>query len=219
MEPQFVHLRMHSEFSVTDSTVRLDSAIGKVKEQNVGALGLTDFNNIFGGLIFYTHAMKAGVKPIVGCDLVIENPADRDKPYRMAVLCENHDGYKNLCEILTKAWLKNQYMGRGETKLEWLFEQNEGLIMLSGGPEGILAQLCLAGKGKEALAMAQKMKAAWPDRFFIELQRAGREQDEAVVRYQQVSVQIGKIDGRRELCGGRNRARSFRHTSHHHFHA
>lgn len=183
MSPQFVHLRMHSEFSVTDSTVRLDSAIGKVKEENVGALGLTDFNNIFGGLIFYTHAMKAGVKPIVGCDLVIENPSDRDKPYRMAVLCENHDGYKNLCEILTKAWLKNQYMGRGETKLEWLFEQNEGLIMLSGGPEGILAQLCLAGKGKEALAMAQKMKAAWPDRFFIELQRAGREQDEAVVRY------------------------------------
>lgn len=73
MQPQFVHLRMHSEFSVTDSTVRLDSAIGKVKEHNVGALGLTDFNNIFGGLIFYTHAMKAGVKPIVGCDLVIEN--------------------------------------------------------------------------------------------------------------------------------------------------
>ena len=61
MQPQFVHLRMHSEFSVTDSTVRLDSAIKAVKEQGVGALGLTDFNNIFGGLIFYTHARKAGL--------------------------------------------------------------------------------------------------------------------------------------------------------------
>ena len=174
---------MHSEYSVTDSTVRLDSAIKKVKEQGVGALGLTDLNNIFGGLIFYTHARKAGVKAIMGCDLIIENESDREKPYRMAVLCQNHDGYKNLCEIQTHAWLKNQYMGRGETKLQWLFDHNEGLIILSGGPEGEIAQLYLAGKKAEALALAKKMKAAFGDRFYLELQRAGRPSDEAVVRY------------------------------------
>ena len=183
MIPQFVHLRMHSEYSVTDSTVRLDSAIKKVKEQGVGALGLTDLNNIFGGLIFYTHARKAGVKAIMGCDLIIENESDREKPYRMAVLCQNHNGYKNLCEIQTHAWLKNQYMGRGETKLQWLFDHNEGLIILSGGPEGEIAQLCLAGKKIEALALAKKMKATFGDRFYLELQRAGRASDEAVVRY------------------------------------
>ena len=183
MTPQFVNLRMHSEYSVTDSTVRLDSAIKKVKEQGVGALGLTDLNNIFGGLIFYTHARKAGVKAIMGCDLIIENESDREKPYRMAVLCQNHDGYKNLCEIQTHAWLKNQYMGRGETKLQWLLDHNEGLIILSGGPEGEIAQLCLAGKKAEALALAKKMKAAFGDRFYLELQRAGRPSDEAVVRY------------------------------------
>lgn len=183
MIPQFIHLRMHSEYSVTDSTVRLDSAIKKVKEQGVGALGLTDLNNIFGGLIFYTHARKAGVKAIMGCDLIIENESDREKPYRMAVLCQNHDGYKNLCEIQTHAWLKNQYMGRGETKLQWLLDHNEGLIILSGGPEGEIAQLCLAGKKAEALALAKKMKAAFGDRFYLELQRAGRPSDEAVVRY------------------------------------
>ena len=183
MNPQFIHLRMHSEYSVTDSTVRLDSAIKKVKEQGVGALGLTDLNNIFGGLIFYTHARKAGVKAIMGCDLIIENESDREKPYRMAVLCQNHDGYKNLCEIQTHAWLKNQYMGRGETKLQWLFDHNEGLIILSGGPEGEIAQLCLAGKKAEALALAKKMKATFGDRFYLELQRAGRPSDEAVVRY------------------------------------
>lgn len=183
MNPQFVHLRMHSEYSVTDSTLRLDSAIKKVKEQGVGALGLTDLNNIFGGLIFYTHARKAGVKALMGCDLVIQNEADREKPFRMAVICQNHDGYKNLCEILTHAWLKNQYMGRGETKMEWLFKQHEGLIFLSGGPEGQIAQLCLAGKKDEAIALAKKMKEAWGDRFFLELQRAGRPSDEAVVRY------------------------------------
>ena len=183
MIPQFIHLRMHSEYSVTDSTVRLDSAIKKVKEQGVGALGLTDLNNIFGGLIFYTHARKAGVKAIMGCDLIIENESDREKPYRMTVLCQNHDGYKNLCEIQTHAWLKNQYMGRGETKLQWLLDQNEGLIILSGGPEGEIAQLCLAGKKAEALSLAKKMKAAFGDRFYLELQRAGRPSDEAVVRY------------------------------------
>ena len=183
MVPQFVHLRMHSEYSVTDSTVRLDSAIKKVKEQGVGALGLTDLNNIFGGLIFYTHARKAGVKALMGCDLVIQNKADRDKPFRMAVICQNHDGYKNLCEILTHAWLKNQYMSRGETKLEWLFKHHEGLIFLSGGPEGQIAQLCLAGKRDQAVALARQMKETWGDRFFLELQRAGRPSDEAVVRY------------------------------------
>ena len=182
-QPQFVHLRMHSEYSVTDSTVRLDSAIKKVKEQGVGALGLTDLNNIFGGLIFYTHARKAGVKALMGCDLVIQNEADRDKPFRMAVFCQNHEGYKNLCEILTHAWLKNQYMGRGETKLEWLFKHHEGLIFLSGGPEGQIAQLCLSGKKAEAIALAKKMKSLWGDRFFLELQSAGRPSDEAVVRY------------------------------------
>ena len=107
MQPQFIHLRMHSEFSVTDSTVRLDSAIGRVKDHGVGALGLTDLNNIFGGLIFYTHARKAGVKPILGCDLVIENSSDRDKPYRMAVLCQDKAGYLTLCEHLSRAWIKN----------------------------------------------------------------------------------------------------------------
>lgn len=183
MNSQFIHLRMHSEYSVTDSTVRLDFAIKKVKELGVGALGLTDLNNIFGGLIFYTHARKAGVKALMGCDLVIQNEADRDKPFRMAVICQNHDGYKNLCEILTYAWLKNQYMGRGETKLEWLFKHNEGLIFLSGGPEGQIAQLCLSGKKAEAIALAKKMKSLWGDRFFLELQRAGRPSDEAVVRY------------------------------------
>ena len=146
MQPQFVHLRMHSEYSVTDSTVRLDDAIHKVKDQGVGALGLTDLNNIFGGLIFYTHARKAGMKPILGCDLVIQNESDRDKPYRLAIFCQNKTGYHTLCELLSRAWLKNQYMGRGETKLKWLLEQNEGLIVFSGGPEGQLAQLCLAGK-------------------------------------------------------------------------
>ncbi len=183
MQPQFVHLRLHSEFSVTDSTVRVDSAIKQVKDEGVGALGLTDLNNIFGGLIFYTHARKAGVKPILGCDLVIENSADRDSPFRLAVFCQNKRGYLTLCELLSRAWLKNQYMNRGETKLSWLLQANEGLIVTSGGPEGQLAQLLLAEKKEEAYSLAHQMKAALGDRFYLELQRAGRPDDEAVVRH------------------------------------
>lgn len=183
MQPSFVHLRMHSEYSVTDSTVRLDDAIAKVKASGTGVLGLTDLNNIFGGLIFYTHARKAGVKPIIGCDLVIENETDRDKPYRMAIFCQNKTGYLTLCELLSDAWLKNQYLGRGETKLSWLLEKNDGLIILSGAENGPLAQLSLSEKHEEALALASRMKKAWGDRFYMELQRAGRPNDEAVVRY------------------------------------
>ncbi len=183
MDPVFVHLRMHSEYSVTDSIVRLDDAIARVKGEGVGALGLTDNNNIFGGLIFYSHARKAGVKPVLGCDFVIENPANRDKPYRMAVLCMNRTGYGNLCKVLSRAWITNQYLGQGQTKMEWLISHNDGLILLSGGFEGPFASLCIAGKTKEAAKLALRFKEAFGDRFYFEIHRAGRALDEAALRY------------------------------------
>ena len=108
MNPQFVHLRMHSEYSVTDSTVRLDSAIKKVKEQGVGALGLTDLNNIFGGLIFYTHARKAGVKALMGCDLVIQNEAVSRKDALRAKDQLKKSGCKLLGAVLNKVDMKKE---------------------------------------------------------------------------------------------------------------
>ena len=135
MSANFVHLRFHSEYSIQDGIVRLDPILEEVMEQGGVALGITDSMNLFGALRFYSHAMADGIKPIVGCDLWITNTAQgkRDNSYRLTLYCQNHEGYLSLCELLSRGWMENQYLGRGEVRLEWLTPDNcKGLICLSG---------------------------------------------------------------------------------------
>src|ERR1700678_2260835 len=100
--PQFVHLRLHSEFSVTDGIVRIDGAVQAAVADGMPALAITDLANLFGMVKFYRAARAGGIKPIIGCDVWITNDADRDKPYRILLLARNHTGYLQLCELLTK---------------------------------------------------------------------------------------------------------------------
>ncbi len=97
-QPQFVHLRMHSEFSIVDGITRLDAAVAKAKSDGQTALGLTDLGNTFGFVKFYKAARTKGIKPILGADVFITNPTDRDTPFRALLLIQNDQGYKNLCE-------------------------------------------------------------------------------------------------------------------------
>lgn len=177
--PKFVHLRFHSEYSITDGIVRIDPIIHAVLDQGGAAIGMTDLMNIFGGLRFYTHALAAGLKPILGCDLRIRNAADAKKPWRLGVLCMNHEGYHSLCVLLTKAWLTDQDAYRGQVDMRW-FENGggNGLICLTGGTDGELARLIIGKKPKEAHALAEQLKALFGDRLYVELQRAGRRHDE-----------------------------------------
>src|SRR3954469_3855819 len=118
--PRFVHLRMHSEYSVTDGIVRIDEAIRRAVEDGMPALALTDAANVFGMVKFYGAARAAGVKPIVGADCWLQNDADRDKPFRLLLLCASRAGYHRLCELLSQAWLTNQHRGRAEISRAWL---------------------------------------------------------------------------------------------------
>ena len=122
---QFVHLRLHSEFSVVDGIVRIDDAIAKAATDGQGALALTDSANMFGAVRFYLAARKRGIKPIIGCDLWITNDIDRDNPTRMVVLVQNRAGYLNLCELITRAYLENPHRNRAEVRIEW-FEEGQG---------------------------------------------------------------------------------------------
>ncbi|MGE5665768.1 MAG: PHP domain-containing protein, partial [Betaproteobacteria bacterium] len=97
--PPFVHLRLHSEFSVTDGIVRLDDAVKTAAADGQGALALTDLANVFGAVRFYSAARKAGVKPILGADLWITHDEDRDQPFRLLVLVQDRAGYHRLCEL------------------------------------------------------------------------------------------------------------------------
>ncbi|QDC47573.1 DNA polymerase III subunit alpha [Candidatus Methylopumilus universalis] len=173
----FVHLRCHSEYSITDGIVRIDDYIDKASSQNMPALALTDLNNVFGLVKFYKAAREKGIKAILGADLWIENEANRDQPYRVLALCQNDKGYLALSEILSRAYLENQYRGRVEVKKSWLLEKNEGLIILSGASMGDVGQAILQENTDIAMNAMKEWATHFKNRFYIEIQRIAEGDD------------------------------------------
>ena len=180
--PAFVHLRCHSEYSIVDGTVRIDDYVAHAFKDQMPALALTDLSNLFGAIKFYKAARDQGIKPLLGCDLWLENSTNRDQPYRLMLLCQSLTGYNTLCGLISRAYLQNQHRGRPEIKREWLAETGtEGLIMLSGAMLGDVGQTLLQGNQAGAKQLAQSWADLFPNRFYIELQRAGHAQQEAYI--------------------------------------
>jgi DNA polymerase-3 subunit alpha len=179
--PAFVHLRMHSEYSVSDGIVRIDDAVQRAAGDHMPALALTDAGNLFGMVKFYSAARAAGVKPLVGADCWIQNDAERDKPSRLLLLCASRAGYLRLCELLSRAWLDNQHRGRALIARAWLEQGAEGLIALSGFLGGDLAAPLLSDQADNADRIARQWSGIFPGRYYIELQRAGQANGEALL--------------------------------------
>ncbi len=172
--PQFIHLRIHSEYSISDGIVRIDDAVAHAAKDNMPALAVTDLSNLFGVVKFYTAARSKGLKPIVGVDVWISNDASRDQPSRLLLLCRNHAGYLALCELLSRAYRENQFRGRAELRRDWLdAESCKGLIALSGGEMGDIGQALLQDNVDLAKKLAEDWRKIFPNAFYIELQRAG----------------------------------------------
>ena len=170
----FIHLRLHTEFSVVDGTTRIDDAIATAARSGQGALAITDLNNLFGGIKFYKGARKKGIKPILGAEIILEGVASR-----MVLLVQNRQGYLNLSELLARAYTQNnlKHQPQPTTQLAWLKELNAGLIALSGAQSGAVGQALLQDDWARAEESARQMAAIFPNRFYIELQRAGRTDD------------------------------------------
>ncbi|SFU55619.1 DNA polymerase-3 subunit alpha [Nitrosomonas eutropha] len=180
INPVFVHLRLHSEYSVVDGIVRVEEAVAKARDTGMPALALTDLSNLFGLVKFYQHACKAGIKPIAGCDVWISNENDVDRPFRLLLLCQSFSGYLLLSRLLSRAYRENMQRGRAELKKDWFREEGagtEGLIALSGGEQGEVERLLLADPVAAATA-AQEWAALFPERFYLEIQRCGRPNEE-----------------------------------------
>ncbi len=174
MQPSFVHLRLHSEYSIVDGIVRVDEAVAAAKADGMPALALTDLGNVFGLVKFYQEARGKGIKPIIGCDLWLTHEADRDNPHRALLLAQNYGGYLRLCELLTRAYRGNQYRGRAEVMKSWMSETGTGgLIALSGAHHGDVGQALIADRRDEAKRLAQEWAALFPDRYYLEVQRLG----------------------------------------------
>ncbi|XZG71540.1 DNA polymerase III subunit alpha [Chitinibacteraceae bacterium HSL-7] len=181
--PAFIHLRLHSEFSVVDGIVRLEDAVKHAKSLAMPALGVSDLMNLFGLVKHYKACRGAGLKPILAIDARISNADDADKPYRVMLIAKNRQGYGRLCELLTRGYLENQQRYGAELKREWLDDgDNSGLICLSGAHLGEVGQLILAGNAPAAAVAAQWWAKRFPGQFYLELQRSGHTECEPSVQ-------------------------------------
>ncbi|TVP51669.1 MAG: DNA polymerase III subunit alpha [Halomonas sp.] len=181
MTVPFVHLRLHSEYSLVDGLVKLKSLVSTTAERAMPALALTDETNLFGLVKFYKAAQGAGLKPIIGSDLWLQNPHDEAHPYRLTLLAMNDVGYRNLTELISKGWTHGQRQGRAILDKQWVLEQSEGLIALSGAREGEIGRHLLSDHEREARVLLEEWQTAFPERFYLELVRTGRPLEEACV--------------------------------------
>ncbi|MEQ8857858.1 MAG: DNA polymerase III subunit alpha [Pseudomonadales bacterium] len=175
--PGFVHLRLHSEFSLADSIIKIKPLIARAVELGMPALGLTDRANLFALVKFYQASLDAGIKPLVGVDLpLLGEPGER---FRLSVMAMNQTGFRNLIALVSGA-----YVGcteRGAVTREQLFAHGEGLLVISGGREGDVGQALLKGDETGAERLAAEWARAFPDRYYLELTRTGRVGEEAYI--------------------------------------
>ena len=137
MSQGFVHLRLHTEYSLSDSVVRIPELVTAVAAAGMPAVAVTDQNNLFAMVKFYREALKAGVKPLVGVDLLVREDGERVAPSRLTLLCQSQEGYRNLARLVTRAYLEGQERGVPRIERRWLsVAALEGLIALSGAQEG-----------------------------------------------------------------------------------
>ena len=178
-QPSFIHLRLHSEYSIADGIVRIPEAVAAAKHDAMPALALTDLNNVFGLVKFYQEMRSNGIKPIIGCDVFISNEAEREQPHRLLLLCQSNAGYLRLCNLLTRAYRGNQHRGRPEMRKQWLREGTDGLIALSGVHLGEVGMMLLNDNQAAARQIAQEYAGLFPSRFYLEVQRTGFVREEA----------------------------------------
>jgi DNA polymerase-3 subunit alpha len=187
----FVHLRLHTEFSLQDSVVRIPDLVERTAVLGMPAVAVTDQNNLFAMVKFYREGLKAGVKPIIGVDVLLR--AARGAATRLTLLCKDPGGYQNVTNLVTRAWLEGQDKGVPLIDRAWLTPATTaGLIVLSGAGEGDIGRALSAGRAPDALALARDWQALLGDRYYLELQRLGRPDDEAqVVKTVDISQQTG----------------------------
>jgi DNA polymerase-3 subunit alpha len=178
MPPGFIHLHVHSEYSLTDSTIRVDDLVDGCVRAEMPAVALTDQANLFALVKFYKAAEAAGIKPIAGSDLWIADPEDRGRPQRLTVLCQDREGYLNLSRLLSRAYAENRHGDHALVDVSWFDAANAGLIALAGHDSDI-GRLLLGGRDEAARARAEWWRTRFPQRLYVEVARTQRAHEEA----------------------------------------
>jgi len=181
MQPTFIHLRLHTEYSLSDGLIRIEELVEAAAKMNMPAIAVTDQVNFFAAVKFYQEAIAAGVKPILGADCWLENPQNEKQPFRVTFLCQNETGYKNLIQLISHAYIEGQKTDTPILQRAWLENANAGLIVLSGGRQGDIGQYLLADKESIAIELLKQWSTLFSGRFYLELQRTGRPQEEEYI--------------------------------------
>ena len=178
MPAKFVHLRLHSEYSLVDGLVRIKPLAAKVASLDMPAVALTDFNNFFGLVKFYKASQAVGVKPILGAEVLVLDDSGEGALTQLVLLIVDNVGYKNLTGLISKAYQEGQRQSVPTIRLEWLEELGDGLIALSGGRLGDVGIALVSGRQVDAQQSLTRLMRLFPDRFYLELQRTGRADEE-----------------------------------------
>jgi DNA polymerase-3 subunit alpha len=182
MTSGFVHLRLHTEYSLVDSVVRVEELVDAVLAAEMPAVALTDQNNLFGMVKLYRAALERGIKPIVGVDLLVRESGERAQPSRLTLLCQSEIGYRNVTRLLSRAYLEGQQRGIALVDRRWLSAESlRGLIALSCATEGDVGRALANGQDGEAERACGYWRALFEDRFYLELQRVGRPGEEEYI--------------------------------------
>ncbi|MDS4032271.1 MAG: PHP domain-containing protein, partial [Candidatus Contendobacter sp.] len=189
MTARFVHLRLHTEYSLVDGLIRIKSLVRQVAAAGMPAVAVTDVSNLFALIKFYRAALGAGIKPIVGVEAWVRR---QDEPARLVLLCQNLTGYHSLTRLVSRGFLEGQQRGIPILDRAWLTGNTDGLIALSGGREGELGQALLNDRLDQARAWLADWRQLFPGRFYLEVQRTGRPQEEA---YLESAVDLAAATG------------------------
>jgi DNA polymerase-3 subunit alpha len=177
-DPKFIHLRVHSDYSLSDGLKKVKPMIARAAELNMPAMALTDQTNLCGLVKYYHAAHNAGMKPIIGCDFWVKSAALEDELSRLVILASNNVGYKNLTELISQAYLRGHIQGKAVLDRDWLIERAEGLILLSAGREGDIGKALLKGNSELVDEMLGFYQEYFPNCYYIELIRTGRNDEE-----------------------------------------
>ena len=190
MTPAFVHLRLHTEFSLVDGIVKIKPLSQRLAQLNMPAVTVTDHCNLFALVKFYKAAIGSGIKPIVGADVLLYNPEDANAPYRLTLLVNRQQGYTSLTELISKAYQEGQINGVPMLQRAWLEQNHDGLLALSGAMEGDIGRALLADNSALAKQCAEYWQNLFPDGFYLELQRVGKANEE---RYIAAALELAAV--------------------------
>ena len=179
MTQEFVHLRVHSEYSIADSIIKIKTLAAKTAQRNMPAVALTDRCSLFGLIKFYQAAVSSGIKPIIGVDLRYQPQSGGDEvsdAYRITALAMNAAGYRNLLSLVSRAYVGDiaRVGEHGLVREEDVFSHAEGLLVLSGATDGEIGAALARDDRSRADAIAARWAQVFPDRFYLELVRTGR---------------------------------------------